>query len=301
MRVLRWAGIVLGSLLALILVALGVLYLLTERRITRAYEVAGREVAVGEDSATIARGEHVAIIRQCTNCHTADLGGAKFIDVPVVARLHTANLTSGQGGMAEHYATSADWERAIRQGVAPDGRALLFMPSHEFYAIGDDDLGALIAYLRSRTPVDRAFAAQSVGPIGRWLFLSGALPLVPAELVDHTAPRPVTPVPSVTVEYGHYLAESCSGCHGATLSGGPIPGAPPEMAAPLNISTDTLTGIGKWTLADFTRAIREGMRPDGVKLGSDMPVAAFAHLSDDEVAAIWMYLRTVPAKAYGGR
>ena len=152
----------LGSLLTLILVALGVLYLLTERRITRSYEVAGREVAVGEESATIARGEHVAIIRQCTNCHTADLGGAKFIDVPVVARLHTANLTSGQGGMAEHYATSADWERAIRQGVAPDGRALLFMPSHEFYAIGDDDLGALIAYLRSRTPVDRAFAAQSV-------------------------------------------------------------------------------------------------------------------------------------------
>ena len=301
MRALRWIGIAVGSLLGLALVALGALYALTQLRIGKQYDVPGHEVAVPTDSASLALGEHVAMTRGCVVCHTADLGGAVFVDVPAVFRLSAQNLTRGSGGKAAGYATAADWERAIRQGVAPDGRALLFMPSQEFYNISDTDLGALISYVRSRPPVDRVFATRSVGPIARALFLTGKLELVPAEVIDHAAPRPVAPAPGVTVAYGQYLATTCSGCHGHTFSGGPIPGAPPDMAAPLNITTDTITGVGKWSLADFSRAIRQGIRPNGVPLGRDMPFVQFARYSDDEVAAIWMYLQTVPAKAYGGR
>ena len=301
MRALRWIGIVVGSVLGLIVVGVGVLYALTERRITKEYEVAGLEVPVPTDSVSLARGARIAMTRGCAECHTADLGGGGFINEPIVANLYTANLTSGNGGVASHYKSAADWERAIRHGVAPDGRALLFMPSHEFYHLSDEDLGALIAYLRTVPPVDRTVGTQSVGPIGRGLFASGLLPLVPAELIDHAAPRPVAPAPGVTPEYGKYLAVTCTGCHGETYSGGPIPGAPPEMGVPRNITPDKATGLGDWTLADFTRALREGVSKNGYQLGKDMPVAMTKHLTDEELAAIWAYLQTVPAKSFGGR
>lgn len=301
MRALKWIGITLGGLLALVIVALGVIFALTQRRIGTHYEVAGHDVPVPTDSASLARGEHVANLRGCIACHSEGLGGAVFIDVAPVARLHAANLTSGAGGVAANYPEAKDWERSIRQGVNPSGRALLFMPAHEFYTMSDEDLGALIAYIRSRAPVDRSFPDQSVGPIGRVLFLSGKLPLVPAELVDHDAPRPTPPAPGVTPAYGRYLAATCTGCHGEGLSGGRIPGAPPEMAAPQNITPDTVTGIGKWTETEFATAVRTGMRPNGIQISSDMPYKSFAHFTDDEIAAVWAYVRSVPAKAYGGR
>lgn len=302
MRIVRWIGIVLGGIVGLVVLAVGVLFALSGRRIGKTYEVTGVEVPVADDSATLAWGRHIAITRACTNCHTPDLGGAVFIDAaPVVAQLYAANLTSGQGGAAARYASSADWERAIRHGVAPDGRALLFMPAHEFYPLSDTDLGALISWIKARPPVDRVHGEQKVGPIFRMLLLSGKLHLLPAELIDHTAQRPVAPAVGVTPEYGSYLAATCRGCHGDGFGGGPIPGAPPEMLAPRNISPDSATGIGRWTLADFDGAVRRGVRPEGTKLNTDMPSTDFAEFSDDEVAAIWAYLRTVPAKAYGGR
>jgi cytochrome c553 len=301
MRILRWIGIVVGSLLAVVAVALGVIYALSQRRIAKHYDVTGHDVPVATDSATLALGEHVAITRGCTNCHTATLGGQTFIDVPPVAKLYAANLTGGKGGVADRYTSTADWERAIRQGVAPDGRALLFMPSQEFYPIGDRDLGALIAWIRARAIVDHEQPAPSVGPIGRALLLAGKVPLLPAELVDHQAARPVPPAIGISAEYGGYLAATCRGCHGAGFSGGTIPGAPPEMLAPRNITPDSATGIGRWTQADFAKALRTGVRPDGSQLKTDMPYAQFAVFTDDETAALWMYLRTQPAKAYGGR
>jgi mono/diheme cytochrome c family protein len=301
MRVVKWIGIIVGSLLGIVLLGAGAVYAIAGHRIGKHYEVAGAEVAVPTDSVALARGRTLAITRGCTGCHTADLGGGTFIDVPVVAQLYSANLTAGTGGIAAQYPTTADWERAIRHGVAPDGRALMFMPSHEFYYLSDEDLGALIAYLRSVAPVDRTVGAQKVGPVGRGLFVAGLLPLVPAELVDHTAPRPAAPAPGVTPEYGKYLTVTCTGCHGVTFSGGPIPGAPPEMAIPRNITLDQATGLGGWTLADFDRAVRGGVSKNGYQLAKDMPSTEFSHFTDDEIAAMWAYLQTVPAKAFGGR
>ena len=301
MRVVKWIGIVVGSLLGIVIIGAGAVYAIAGQRIARHYEVAGAEITLPTDSAALARGKTLSITRGCTGCHTADLGGGTFIDVPVVAQLYSANLTSGAGGVASRYKTSADWERSIRHGVAPDGRALLFMPSHEFYQLSDDDLGKLVAYLRTVAPVDRTVGEQKVGPVGRGLFVAGILPLVPAELVDHAAPRPVAPQPGITPEYGRYLMVTCTGCHGNTLSGGPIPGAPPERAIPRNITIDQATGLGTWTLADFDNAVRHGTSKNGYKLAKDMPSAEFSHLSDDEVAAMWAYLQTVPVKAFGGR
>ena len=103
-----------------------------------------------------------------------------------------------------------------------------------------------------------------------------------------------------TAEYGAYLATSCTGCHGEELTGGPIPGMPPGTPPALNLTRDEQTGLGRWTEADFARALREGKKPDGSELKAPMPWKLTAQLTDDELHALWLHLRTRQAKPFGG-
>jgi mono/diheme cytochrome c family protein len=104
----------------------------------------------------------------------------------------------------------------------------------------------------------------------------------------------------VSAEYGQYLARNagCPSCHGPGLSGGKIPGTPPEWKPAANI---TPTGIGAWSLDDFKRALREGKRPNGTPIDSIMPWKASGHMTDDEIASVYAFLRTVPAREFGNR
>ncbi len=300
-KALKWAGIVLGALVALVAVAIVVVYLVSNARINTTYAFTPSSVAVPTDSAAIVYGEHVATIRACLECHGENLGGKLFIDAGPVVKLYASNLTTGRGGVGASY-SDVDWVRAVRHGVGPDGKPLLFMPSQEFYPLSDEDLGALLAYIKTLPPVDNELPANSVGPVGRVLYLSGQLPLVPAELIDHEAPRAEPPAPGVTPAYGRYLAVTCTGCHGEGFSGGKIPGTPPEFIPATNITPDPETGIGNWTEADFIRALREGRRPDGAELNATyMPWPLLAKMTDDELRAIWVYLQTLPPKPEGGR
>ena len=116
----------------------------------------------------------------------------------------------------------------MRHAVRRDGSPLRIMPAHEFTTIADDDLGAIVGYIRSVPPVAKQQPDPRVGPIIRALFLAGQVQLVPAELIDHARPHEAHVEPEVTPKYGKYLAIGCTGCHGPTLSGGKVPGAPPE-------------------------------------------------------------------------
>src|SRR5690606_31752500 len=90
--------------------------------------------------------------------------------------------------------TAIDWERAIRHGIRPDGRPLLFMPAHEFHPLDDADLSALVSYIVNLPPVASEPGARSVGPLGRMLVATGQIPnFVPAELIDHEALHPPAP------------------------------------------------------------------------------------------------------------
>jgi cytochrome c553 len=297
MRYLKWAALVL---IALIVVVVGGVYGLTELRFRKTYEAPDYPITLHNDAETIARGRHIAVTRGCTGCHGENLGGLEFIDVPILAQLFATNLTSGSGGVGATY-SPADWERAIRHGVRPDGKPLLFMPSHEFYPLSDADLSALVSYIRSLPPVDAEKQKNRVGPLGRFLVASRQIPnFVPAELIDHDAPRPAAPAPGVSVEYGAYLATGCTGCHGEQFSGGRIAGAPPEMIAPANI-TPHETGITHYEEGDFFRVMREGIRPDGSPVNEQMPWRAFGQMSDDELRAIWLYLSGLPPVEFGNR
>jgi len=302
-RYLRMMAKVAGVLLVVVVAGIGMAHVIAGRHIGERMTVAGHDLVVGNDSVVLARGERVATaLGKCAECHGPDLGGKQFVDIGPVMTLYATNLTRGEGGIGAAY-SPRDWERALRHGVAPDGRKLLFMPSHEYRHLADDDMAALVAYLQTRPAVDRRHdAPQGVGPIGRVLYLKGDMDLLPAELIDQAAAhRPLAPTGADVLALGQYMIDAggCRGCHGPTLSGGPIPGAPPEMPVVANI---TPTGIGHYTEAQFRTLMREGRRPSGAMIDTvNMPVRYTRLLTDEEIAAAYAYLKTVPPKAYGGR
>lgn len=300
-RVLKWLAFIVGGLIGLALLALGAVYFMSEARMNQTYEIAAEVVPIPADADSIAEGKRLYLARGCGDCHSPNGAGTLMIDDPLIGELHGANLTAGPGGIGDTY-TDADWVRAIRHGIGADGKPLLVMPSQEFYTLNDRDLGVIIAYLKSLPAVEREVPAPVLGPLGRVLFVTGQIPLLPAELIDHEAPRPVAVEAAATVEYGAYVAQSCIGCHGAGLSGGPMPGLPPNPPYPANLTPDPTTGLGNWTEADFVQALRQGQRPDGTILDPvAMPWPNFGQMTDTELSALWLYLQSMPAKPYGNR
>lgn len=270
-------------------------YVLSSRRLGAQRAVPAHALAVGTDSATVAHGRHLARTRGCTDCHGQDLAGTVFIDDPAMGRLVGTNLTPG-GPLAG--AGAEAWERAIRHGVGHDGRALVFMPSHEFAGMSDEDVAAIVAYARALPATRTTLPAVAVGPMLRALYVGGQLNVIAADSIDHGRAHVARVAAEPTVAYGRYLAQGCTGCHGKGFSGGAIPGAPPEWLPASNL---TPAALGSWSANDFAIALREGKRPDGSAIRAPMPIAATKELSDVEIAALQAYLRTVPARESGTR
>jgi mono/diheme cytochrome c family protein len=287
----RRALIGAGALTVVAAVAVAGVWGASQSRLSRAYAVAGASLAVPADPASVERGRHLAVaLAKCADCHGDDMGGQPFFDDGAMGRVAASNLTTGTGGVLGRY-SDAQLEAAIRAGVAHDGRPLIYMPSQEYQHLSDADVGALIAYLRSLPPVDREHAAPRVGPVARALLVTGKMNLLPAETIERTARPGETPAEGVTLEYGAYLVRfgGCVSCHQPDLAGG-VAAGPGEV--PPNI---TPAGIGAWTEEDWFRAMRTGRRPDGTQISDAMPWRAMARMTDDELRAMWMYLRSVPA------
>lgn len=296
--ILKWAGRLLALVVALALIGATVVYAASERRLRRTYDTTVDAVPVPTDSASIARGEHlVRNVIDCTICHGSDLGGAVYSSSAAIGTVAGPNLTLGKGGVGADY-TDMDYVRAIRRGVRRDGRSLIVMPSEVFTHLSQEDLGAVLAFLRQAPPVDREVPASGFGPVGRALLAAGKMNI----LVAGKTPRydaPVSVPRDTTPAYGKYIADisGCHGCHGYGLSGGRVAG-PPGLPPASNL---TPAGIGNWTEADLTRALREGKRPDGSSLDKFMPWEVFHGMTDAEVHAIWLYLRSVPPKPFGNK
>jgi len=288
-KILRWTGRILGALILLILLGAVGLYATSSYQLSETYEVSVSDVPISMDSAAVARGRHIATTRGCGDCHGSALAGSTAIDDPMIGTLRAPNLTPG--GVGGTY-DNADWVRALRHGIAPDGTPLVFMPSFEYYYLSDDDLGALIAYLKQLPPKGHTLKEPSLGPMGRLMMVQGSGNFqLSAARIDHDAPRPEAPPPGPTAAYGEYLSHSCVGCHGQDLTGGPISGAPPSWPPAANI-TPHAEGIGSWSKPDFVEAMRDQVRPDGSNIDSVMP-ADMGKMTDEELTALWKYLQTV--------
>lgn len=287
---MRWILRILGVLLVLVLVAVAAIWLLSSRAMGARYDVTLEAVTIPTDSAALARGQHLGTaIGKCVDCHGMDLSGQAMALGPV-GTFTARNLTSGKGGIGNR--TDADWVRSIRHGVAPDGRPLVFMPSRVYAALSNADLGALIAWVKSMPPVDHELPATTVGPIGRMMLATDPGRLISARLIDHAAPIPAAIPPGPTPEYGRYLAVSggCTFCHGDNLKGGLKDGPP---GTPLSADLTQAGPLGQWSEADFTKALREGVRPDGSNINPFMPWRLARLMTDEEIAAVWAYLKTV--------
>lgn len=292
-RLLRWVGILLGGLVGLVLVAVLVVFLVSNGKLSQAYPKPTETITAPTDAETLARGEYLVNMMGCNECHGANLAGTAFLEDPAFGYLPAPNLTTG--GIGATY-SDTDYANALRHGIRPDGSTLLIMPSEHYYYLNDADTAAIIAYLKSVPPVTDTLGSRNPGPILRMLLATGAFP-VQAEVValrEQDAPRPAPVAEGVTVEYGGYLANQCIGCHGLDLKGGVAQG---DGGAEIPTPDITSGGqIANYSQEQFVAAFRTGLRPDGSQISPFMPWATLGNATDDDLIAMYLYLSTLPAE-----
>ncbi len=286
-KILKWLGGLIFVLLAMGLVGLITLYYTTEKWLDQVYTIRVDPLQAPLDAGIVERGRHIVTTRgMCLGCHGENLSGTVWDEGPLIGRLVTPNLTSGKGGIGAIY-TDDDWVRAMRHGVNKEGKSLIAMPSEYFYTFNDGDLAAIIAYIRSLPPVDTNYPKTRLGPMGRFMMVQGSV-VLPARVVDHDAPRPVDPPVGVNAEYGKYLANNCTLCHNTDFAGGGL------IASGVNLTPGG--EMKDWTEEDFMTALRTGLKPDGKLMNAElMPYPDLGKMTDDELKAIWLFLRGLPA------
>lgn len=269
-------------------------YVVVGHRLAKDYPKEAAAITIPVDSASIEHGRHlVESVNKCAVCHGDNLAGRKIFENPMLGRLYSANLTSGNGGVAGGF-TDADWIRAVRHGIAADNRPIVFMPSDGYYYMNDPDMGAVVAYLKTLKPVDFVPPPRRIGVLARVLTVVTGFPLIAADKIPVSEiPRPIVPA-GPSLEYGRYLTTigACAGCHGPSLSGGqPVDGVQSANITP--------AGLQGWTEQDFTKVMRTGIRPGGRVLSAAMPWPYTTKLTDDELHATWLYLRSLPSRKTG--
>ncbi|MGH7463369.1 MAG: c-type cytochrome, partial [Longimicrobiales bacterium] len=269
-QILKWAALVIA-----VVVLSGASFLVLQMRAynkstTRVYDVALPQVSVSTDSAVLQRGKHLAeSLGECTSCHGPNLGGGATEDLGPLGGVTFPNVTAGRDGRLAAYSDD-ELARLIKHGIKRDGSTVLFMPSPNSAWWPDEDVAALVSWLRTVPPVDGNPGAVNFTAMAKVLDRFDAIPIDVARRIDHANP-PRAPAPAPDAQYGAFVAIGCRGCHGETLAGGRIPGAPSTLAMPLNL-TPHETGLKDWTYEDFTAMVREGKRKNGMALDPFMPV-----------------------------
>lgn len=305
---------VLGALLGLALVvALGLFIYIQVAYNVDYPDTPLPAITAKNDPETIARGEYlVHAVAHCSTCHgpkdlvkqhlvdfSAPLEGGNVWEAGPFGTFIARNLTPHETGIGA--LSDGQVARAIRHGVDSRGKLSPFMR----IAVGpmsDEDLTAIISYLRAQKPVERKHGWYDLGIIGK---------VVALDLRPRMTPAPAhVPEGQISVERGKYLAEGpalCLGCHtpadpldGFAFTGAPFSGAAEpeenpfnsaeEIIAP-NLTPDPTTGhITSWTEDAFVARFKAGRT---VK-GSKMPWDAYQRMTEDDVRSIYRFLRTVP-------
>ncbi|MCZ6727393.1 MAG: cytochrome C [Acidobacteria bacterium] len=242
--------------------------------------------------------EHVA---NCLDCHSER--DWSYYGGPVVRG------TEGQGAalrvLRPHIQSAnitppalGEWSdgeivRAITSGIGRDGRALNpFMPYDTYARMIEGDVYSLVSYLRTLPPIENDVPR----PEESW----------PIRLIGRVLPRPyVAPEAidrGVTAAYGRYLVEiaECGFCHGADFSGGrmfQIPGTSQKFPSE-NITPHPSNRIGAWSRENFVGVFRSfappgGREIPGHEINTVMPWSRYAGMSEDDLGAIYEYLRTI--------
>lgn len=302
-KFLKWTGIVL-------LILIAGLYIVIISNQDKKFDAPYPNVIAVKDSATIARGKNLVYgAAHCANCHSpkgmgervnsgeeVPLSGGQEFDIPI-GSLYAGNLTPDETGIGK--ISDAAIARALRYGVGTTGTALFdFMPFHN---TSDEDLTAIISYLRSQPAVRNEVPKHDFNLLGQMV---RAFLLKPA---GPEGPVPASVKRDTSAAYGKYLANSvanCRGCHtnrdlmtgaftGEDYAGGlkfelKTDSGVYSLTTP-NLTSDRTGRIINWTKEQFIGRFRIGGRIPQ----SHMPWGPFSRMSDEELTAIYNYLQTV--------
>lgn len=271
---LKWGGYALAAVVGLLLAVVGAIYGASEAIIRWPVDAPAVRMVASHDPGAVARGRRVAIINGCHDCHGAALEGTLFHDEMPIVRAYGPNLSR-----ALLVQSDAAIDRAIRHGVAADGRRLWIMPSSAYSHLTDREAADLVAYLRTFRPIGTTQPRLQVGPLGRVAVIMGQFRSEPAILKaeDTTSLEEVRPEHA----RGRELARACIECHGPTLAGR-------EM-----LKSPNLTMVASYDAQDFETLLRTGIAAGGRKLGLMTQVSPkrFNVLTSDEIAALHGYLK----------
>jgi len=306
LSILKWIGIVLVFLFVGI-------FIFVQLAWDKKYEVPYPDMVATTDSAVIARGKHLTFgPAHCVTCHVPMdkvqdaengiemplSGGWEMAIPPGIFRAPnlTPDKVTGIGDIADR-----DIARAMRYSVNHNGHCMFpFMP---FQELSDEDVVAILSFLRSQEPVNNYVEPSKPTFMGKALL---ALRVIKPEGPRNTPPKSVE-IDS-TIAYGSYLANSvanCMGCHterdfktgayvGADFAGGtlfvPDPFTLGYAFITPNLTPHKETGImATWDELTFINRFRAGRVYDG----SPMPWGAFERMTDLELKAIYRYLQSL--------
>ena len=299
-KILKWTGIIL---LLLVIVLTATVMLRQNLTYARPYPA----ITASADSATIARGKYIIFgPGHCADCHTTknndsliDLGkevplsGGHLFELPV-GKLYSKNITPDKETGIGNY-TDAEIARALRYGVHPDGRAVFdFMPFHN---VSDEDMTAIISYLRSQKPVVNKVPAHDLNVLGKVI---NAFLIKPVGPVGEPA---VSVKPDTTAAYGEYVAISMAGCYNChtqrdlsgQFTGEPFAGGNEiEGFITPNLTPDSSSRIFGWSKKNFV----DRFRMKKVIHNSPMPWNSYRRMNDNDLEAVYHFLQTVkPVKS----
>ncbi|MCU0124953.1 cytochrome c [Pseudomonas vlassakiae] len=272
----------------------------------------GAATATQADEALVRQGEYLARAGDCVACHTAK-GGKPFagglpMETPI-GTVYSTNITPDASGIGQY--SFADFDRAVRQGIAKDGSTLYpAMPYPSYARVSDDDMQALYAYFmqgvepvaQPNKPTDIPWPLSMRWPLSIWRGLFAP------EVKAWQAPVGADPV----VSRGAYLVEGlghCGACHtprALTMQEEALSPADGEQflagSAPLegwiakNLRGDHKDGLGNWSEAQLVQFLKTGRSDRSAVFGgmSDVVEHSMQHLSDADLTAIARYLKTLP-------
>ncbi len=295
--------IVGGSLAVLAVgvgVAAGAAVLLSERKMNRIVDVSIASVNFASFNPSVERGEYLFRTRGCAECHGMRGEGKVVMEDPNTGfYIHSPNITRGGSGAGSTY-SDTDWIALLRHGLKPGRTPVFIMPSEDYAQMADEDVAALVTYIRSMPPSAERKAEMHFPLLLKALYVAG-IAQDSSEKIDHTKAAP-TRVPSDSHAQGEYISKTCTGCHGPGLAGGKIPGAPPAWPAAANLTSapDSAMTTRYASVEQFRQMMRTGKRADGSSIGV-MPFEGLSAMSDAELDALFGFLKTLQPKASGTR
>jgi mono/diheme cytochrome c family protein len=278
---LRFAVVALLLLFGIVVIAYGVIYWKSAALMTERFPLPLLAIQVPNDPASIEEGQRLATVHGCYRaCHAEKAVGDVFIDDPMLGHITAPNLYH-----AIRQYSDVELARLIRFGVRPDGHGVLIMPSQTFHGLTDQDLGRIIAFLRTLPESDGPGRLEVLGPMARMALATGQFKPAPAMIAE----APVwseTPKPGARL--GQYLAQTvCTECHGNRLQGD----ANPDFKSP------DLHIVASYSQADFERLMRTGIALGGRNVGlmSSFAEYDFSQMTDGEIDSLYLYLHELGA------